>query len=280
VPPPEEREASAYFTQATKQELARDPMFATIMAMEVAEGGKRAALELKLQALDLAFERDFKGAVRLFRRAAEQDPCSAEIHFRLGACLWQDGDIDGGLEELEIAGQLDPGWDRPPVEIANVLLNIGRDDEALRRLEAARPHLQEPSPWHLLHLAFVNEWVGKADRAAEVYEELVRLDEDHGEALDRLAHLRFLQPDKRQGAALAKRAAHLGFTDVFNAWEAGYYNGKLPSERPPRTTPEYLRQLRLHRVRTKGRAQGARVGRNEPCPCGSGKEFEKCHGNS
>ena len=24
----------------------------------------------------------------------------------------------------------------------------------------------------------------------------------------------------------------------------------------------------------------ARVGRNEPCPCGSGKKYKKCHGAS
>jgi len=24
--------------------------------------------------------------------------------------------------------------------------------------------------------------------------------------------------------------------------------------------------------------QGARVGRNDPCPCGSGKKFKRCHG--
>ncbi|HAU42943.1 MAG TPA: hypothetical protein DCW50_12940, partial [Gammaproteobacteria bacterium] len=23
---------------------------------------------------------------------------------------------------------------------------------------------------------------------------------------------------------------------------------------------------------------GAKVGRNEPCPCGSGKKFKQCHG--
>jgi uncharacterized protein YecA (UPF0149 family) len=24
--------------------------------------------------------------------------------------------------------------------------------------------------------------------------------------------------------------------------------------------------------------EGAKVGRNDPCPCGSGKKFKKCHG--
>jgi preprotein translocase subunit SecA len=26
------------------------------------------------------------------------------------------------------------------------------------------------------------------------------------------------------------------------------------------------------------RTGGAKVGRNDPCPCGSGKKFKKCHG--
>jgi hypothetical protein len=26
------------------------------------------------------------------------------------------------------------------------------------------------------------------------------------------------------------------------------------------------------------RAQGAKIGRNDPCPCGSGKKFKFCHG--
>jgi preprotein translocase subunit SecA len=26
------------------------------------------------------------------------------------------------------------------------------------------------------------------------------------------------------------------------------------------------------------RQVGAKVGRNDPCPCGSGKKFKKCHG--
>ncbi|HEU0091213.1 MAG TPA: SEC-C metal-binding domain-containing protein [Vicinamibacteria bacterium] len=26
------------------------------------------------------------------------------------------------------------------------------------------------------------------------------------------------------------------------------------------------------------RREGKKVGRNEPCPCGSGKKYKKCHG--
>jgi preprotein translocase subunit SecA len=26
------------------------------------------------------------------------------------------------------------------------------------------------------------------------------------------------------------------------------------------------------------RREGAKIGRNDPCPCGSGKKYKKCHG--
>ena len=28
------------------------------------------------------------------------------------------------------------------------------------------------------------------------------------------------------------------------------------------------------------RREGKKVGRNDPCPCGSGKKYKKCHGRS
>ena len=31
------------------------------------------------------------------------------------------------------------------------------------------------------------------------------------------------------------------------------------------------------KVRTQVR-EGAKVGRNDPCPCGSGKKYKQCHG--
>jgi len=32
--------------------------------------------------------------------------------------------------------------------------------------------------------------------------------------------------------------------------------------------------------RAKDYRGGVKVGRNEPCPCGSGKKFKKCHGGN
>jgi Flp pilus assembly protein TadD len=56
--------------------------------------------------------------IAMLRAAADRDPTNAEIHFRLGCHLWRVGDVEDGLRELEIAVQLNPGWDKPAVEIA------------------------------------------------------------------------------------------------------------------------------------------------------------------
>jgi preprotein translocase subunit SecA len=66
------------------------------------------------------------------------------------------------------------------------------------------------------------------------------------------------------------------------------------SEAPPQRLPEVARQLERKQQRQQkdlqyqtGPAQaeapkpvraGAKVGRNDPCPCGSGKKYKKCHG--
>jgi preprotein translocase subunit SecA len=66
------------------------------------------------------------------------------------------------------------------------------------------------------------------------------------------------------------------------------------SEPPPQRLPEVARQLERKQQRQQrdlqyqtGAAQaeapkpvrvGAKVGRNDPCPCGSGKKYKKCHG--
>jgi tetratricopeptide (TPR) repeat protein len=242
-PSPEQREALLYSVLASKEEQARDPRMRAAMDAVAAEGGYHGALERKIRASELSNRGDPLGAIRLYREALVYNPLDAEVHFRLGANLWEIGDVEAGLAELEIAVQLDPGWDRAQVEVAIVLLNQGRNADAARRLEAAREVVREPSPWLLLHLGCALERLDEIERAVAAYEELLTLKEDHAEALDRLAHLRLVRGEKRRGAELAKQAAHLGFTDVFDAWASGYYDRRSVAARPPRTTPSDLIQL-------------------------------------
>jgi hypothetical protein len=242
LPPLDQQERIGYLALATKEEMARDPRVRAAMDSQVAAGGRFAAIELKLRGSEAERRGDLAEAIDLFGAALKEAPRDAELHFRLGACLWQADRVEAGLLELEIAAQLAPGWDRAHGEIAIVLLNLGRPEEAVRRLELARPLLREPSAWLLLHLASAHERLGDAPRAIEVFGEVIALEPEHGEALDHKAHLHFVLGDWREGDRLAKRAAHFGFTDVRDARERGYYD-ETPTERPPRTTPKEQVQL-------------------------------------
>jgi hypothetical protein len=75
--------------------------------------------------------------------------------------------------------------------------------------------------------------------------------------------------------------------------EDGTAQDSVPAAFAPRGLAQPRRQGRLEytapsedatgaAVRTAGSASGdafAKVGRNEPCPCGSGKKFKLCHGD-
>jgi uncharacterized protein len=41
-----------------------------------------------------------------------------------------------------------------------------------------------------------------------------------------------------------------------------------------------IAQLRAHRVATPTATRSTKVGRNDPCPCGSGKKFKRCCGQA
>jgi Flp pilus assembly protein TadD len=236
-------EQVGYMSLASKGEIARDPAAALAMDVEAADPGRFGAVELKLRAGEAANVGARLEAIDLLRAAVSKDPCDAELHFRLGANLWQIADVDEGLKELEIAVQLDPSWDRSHVEVAIVYLNQDRNAEAACRLEHAKQLVRAPSPWLLLHLGFARERLGEIEPAIHAYEELLAQEPDHAEGADRLAHLYLLRGEKRRGAALAKHAAHLGFTDVFDAWQDGFYNRKDVQGRPPRKAPDHVRCL-------------------------------------
>ncbi len=231
-PSPQDLDVMAFTMQASKEEEARHPAFAAAMDGMAAMDGPLGALELKLRACEASNRGDLLGAIELLRAAVLKDPTNAEIHFRLGCDLWQVGDVPAGLDELEIAVQLDPAWDRPRVEIAIVLMNEGRDEAARAKLVAANVACPG-TPWVLLQLGYVHERLGQTKEAVAFYEELLAIDEDDAEALDRVAHLHFVHGDRRSGADRAKRAAHLGLSTVADAHRAGYYDRGKPADRPP-----------------------------------------------
>lgn len=68
----------------------------------------------------------------------------------------------------------------------------------------------------------------------------------------------FLHPEAASASRLVPQPQAQGEEEMFAP-------SHLPTGALPQTTPE-------HRA-------GPKVGRNEPCPCGSGKKYKKCHGS-
>ena len=46
----------------------------------------------------------------------------------------------------------------------------------------------------------------------------------------------------------------------------------------PKLQPQRLQAVRAGSTASKKPAKSDKVGRNDPCPCGSGKKYKRCHG--
>lgn len=53
-------------------------------------------------------------------------------------------------------------------------------------------------------------------------------------------------------------------------YELPQWDGLIP--------PERRQELYREQKRSKTVVKGEKIGRNDPCPCGSGKKYKKCHG--
>ncbi|MFO0590524.1 MAG: tetratricopeptide repeat protein [Polyangiaceae bacterium] len=243
-PTDEELDVLMYVVQADQSEkLAQSPRHA-LAYEECMADPVFAAREYRSIACDASDQGRLPQAIEAARESVRLDPTNAEYHFRLGAYLWMTDQIEEALVECQVASQLEPAWDRPRVEIGVILLNTGRLAEAIQHLERTKRELLKPTPWLLFVRALAHEKGGSVGGAIAAYEELLQIAPDDGEALDRVAHLYFVSGSAKAAIDRAKKANHLGFSTVFDAWEFGYYKGRVPKERPPNKTPvELLRHV-------------------------------------
>jgi preprotein translocase subunit SecA len=163
------------------------------------------------------------------------------------------------------------------------------------------------SQWkdHLLSLDHLKEGIGlrgyaQKDPIVEFKKEAFVLFEDmmariDNETIRYLFHIQIqqaekhpdemqLRPEPQRGPASPRSGAQVAVASA----------AARASEPPPQRLPEVARQLERKQQRQQkdlqyqtGAAQaeapkpvrvGAKVGRNDPCPCGSGKKYKKCHG--
>src|SRR6266853_54320 len=160
---------------------------------------------------------------------------------------------------------------------------------------------------HLLSLDHLKEGIGlrgygQKDPLVEFKKEAFILFEDmmariDNETIRYLFHIQMQQaerhPDEMQTRPDAQQAS-LPRRSSGGAQAAVASAAARASESEPQRLPEVARQLERKQQRQQkdlqyqtGPAQaepakpvraGAKVGRNDPCPCGSGKKYKKCHG--
>lgn len=159
------------------------------------------------------------------------------------------------------------------VRYANVLRLLGYRDEAVDNYRAALA----TDPGNLeacLNLGLLTWQSGDRDEARQIFEHLLKLsassplpsetrDDYVLMAQDALSALRAGIPMEKSGIS------------VDPASVVGREQPAPPVVERPAAIPRVDRQSMLpqHPVRV-----GPKTGRNDPCPCGSGKKYKKCHG--
>ena len=169
---------------------------------------------------------DLDTALRHIKRAVELQPENALYHFELGATLGTAGEIKEGIQECRIASGLDPSWELPRVEVGIILMNAGRNEEALAHLEEMARDQGQRSVHFSFNLGMARYRCGEYGAALEALIKVVELQSDHALALDAAAHCAFLVDDVKTGRRLAKRAFELGRAETYSNWQKGKYHRK------------------------------------------------------
>lgn len=171
-------------------------------------------------------EGDLDTAILHVRRAVELQPENAEYHFHLGATLGMAGQVDESVQECRIAAGLDPTWELPKVEVGIILLNAGREEEALSHLEGVARSQSDLSAHLAFNLGMARLRCGELEGALSALSCAVEVKPDHASALDAAAHCAFLLGDGKKGRRLAKRANLLGHSETYRDWQEGRYRRK------------------------------------------------------
>ena len=196
-------------------------------------------------------------------------------------------DFAGNTDEIR-----DATWARIKADYEQKEALIGR--ELLQRVERDLMLQIVDGQWkdHLYSLDHLKEGIGlrgygQRDPLVEYKRESFELFQAMRARVDEdiVRHLWWLRPvPGRPAAGRARPAAHLPPQPALDAQRAERLRGgpsRVPA-RQPEASPFAPRPARAggDDVIKTVRHDGAKVGRNDPCPCGSGKKYKKCHGAS
>lgn len=147
------------------------------------------------------------------------------------------------------------------VRHANVLIRLGYQDEA----EAEYRRALEFDPQNVeahVNLGYIAQDRGDRDESRRLFERALELAPSSG--LPRGERLAFTEAARDALEELANTGSDAGSQPLWRPTMTGWREVHA-SPTTARPAPQSTRTI-------------AKVGRNDPCPCGSGKKFKKCHG--
>jgi preprotein translocase subunit SecA len=197
--------------------------------------------------------------------------------------------MEGDVEDFEIEGIMEYakkcGHDALAARERFLTEELGSDD-VVKEFEKYVLLQTIDERWmdHLHELDYLKEGIhfrayAQKDPLVEYKKEAFALFADlnatiDNDALHAFFHARIAAPDRgRRDNLSAARAVHKE-TDIYAMQPGGQQQPSGMAATP--ATEQALRQQKASSPQVR---QDEKVGRNDPCPCGSGKKYKKCHGS-
>jgi predicted Zn-dependent protease len=153
-------------------------------------------------------EGKYDEATRLFETYVSSRPENPWGHYMLGLAAWKSGDLKRAESAFDRALELDPKHVKSHLNSARVLIDLGRDHEALERVTAALA-LDSTSSDGLRILARVRSRLGDVEGAVAAYTRALVLDEQDVWAMSNLGVLYLEQARPESALPPLARAVQL-----------------------------------------------------------------------
>ncbi|MFQ5879412.1 MAG: SEC-C metal-binding domain-containing protein [Dehalococcoidia bacterium] len=259
-------------TDETLSSLTAELMRLNVLADLQPDGGKADTFIMQQPLAITAAGKSFRSlseAYQFLLKAVEREPEKAELHRRLGSILRNGLRPDLALPYYREAVRLDPKDIEAVHCLADVLLNQAHYQEAISYTEALVSLCRDPG----LDEGLCREFFGSLLALAREIEEktghriaLFPPPEEHPErqqggedgAILELFTLDLANPRELEQAYQLFRHG----SPPKGLLDQGWRRSETDSWQPAPTEP----------------FRGRKAGRNEPCPCGSGKKYKRCCG--
>ncbi len=130
-------------------------------------------------------DRRYEEAVELFVLYTDGRPENPWGHYMLGLSSWKSGDLEGAERAFERALELDPKHEKSLINVARVLLEQDRPEDALEKIESALENDSESNPGHRL-MGRVRYALGDVEGALESYRRAITIDDEDAWSMNNL----------------------------------------------------------------------------------------------